>query len=159
MQHNHQQQIVKACVLGAGLFLATQVWATTVEWTGAVANSCVITVSNHGSLGISTSGQKLSSEETTGMPAQVAVMSTGPNIVTFGTSSMTLAPATYAGSPLSQMKHTSNQGHSNTWQTAPHDVSVNAGNTVFQVHAQATDSSNVFPMGLYKVSSDVTCSQ
>ena len=91
-------------------------------------------------------------------PARVAVMSTGSNTLTIDSPSMTLHPANYVGSPIIQTKHSSNKGHSGDWKVTPHQASIEAGDTIFDIHAQLTDASNAFPMGIYKVSSEVTCS-
>lgn len=144
-------------LVGLSLTSKDQLKAATVEWSGAVANSCVVTLNSNGVLGVSTDGQSLSSEQTTGMPASVAVMSTGPNLVTFGSPAMTLWSPTYTGSPSIATKQRSNKGHSNTWQSASHQATVEAGDTLFEVHAQVEDSSKAFPMGAYKVSSEVIC--
>ncbi len=132
--------------------------AATVDWTGAVANTCVVTVNSHGALGVSVNGQTMSSEQPTGMAASVGVMSTGPNLVTFGAPAMTLWAPTYTGTPVMATKQRSNKGHSSNWQVAAHQATVDAGDTVFDLHAQVDDVGKAFPMGAYKVSSDVTCS-
>jgi len=85
-------------------------------------------------------------------------MSTGANVLTISSPSVTLQPANYVGSPIIQTKHSSNKGHAGDWKTTPHQASIEAGDAVFDIHAQLTDASNAFPMGLYKVSSEVTCS-
>jgi len=131
--------------------------AATVEWTGVVANTCVVTLNSNGLLGVATSGQVMSSEQTAGQPASVAVMSTGPNVVTFGSPAMTLWAPSYTGSPIVSSKQQSNKGHSSTWMVTAHQATVTAGDTLFAVHAQLDDAANAFPMGAYKVSSEVTC--
>lgn len=131
--------------------------ATTVEWTGAIANTCVVTLGNHGTLGIATDGQTLSSEHTAGLPARVTVMSTSTNVVTFSNPAMTLWSPSYTGTPAIATRHSSNKGHSGTWQQNQHQATVVAGDTLFELHAQATDPGTVFPMGAYKVTSEVTC--
>lgn len=131
--------------------------ATTVEWSGAIANTCVVTLGNHGTLGVTTDGQSLSSENTAGLPARVTVMSTSTNVVTFSSPAMTLWSPSYTGTPVIATRHASNKGHSGTWQQNQHQATVVAGDTLFELHAQATDPSTVFPMGAYKVSSEVTC--
>lgn len=131
--------------------------AATVEWTGAVANTCIVTLNSNGLLGVSINGQSLSSEQTTGLPATVAVMSTGPNVVTFGNPALTLWSPTYTGTPVISTKQRSNKGHSSNWQVTSHQATIDAGDTIFEVHAQADDPSGAFPMGAYKVTSEVTC--
>jgi hypothetical protein len=146
-----------ALALTAGALSHKASYAATVEWTGAVANTCVVTLNSNGLLGVSINGQSMSSEQTTGQAASVAVMSTGPNLVTFGGPAMTLWSPTYTGTPLIQTKQRSNKGHSGTWQATAHQATIDAGDTLFEVHAQIDDPSNAFPMGAYKVSSEVTC--
>lgn len=146
-----------ALVLTAAAFSNKPSHAATVEWTGAVANTCVVTLNSNGMLGVSINGQSMSSEQTTGQAASVAVMSTGPNVVTFGNPSMTLWSPSYTGTPLIQTKQRSNKGHSGTWQATAHQATITSGDTLFEVHAQIDDPSNAFPMGAYKVSSEVTC--
>ena len=131
--------------------------AATVEWTGVVANTCVVTLNSNGLLGVSISGQAMSSEQTTGQPASVAVMSTGSNVVTFGSPAMTLWAPSYTGSPMVSSKQQSNKGHSSTWMVTAHQAPIEPGDTLFEVHAQLDDAANAFPMGAYKVSSEVTC--
>lgn len=131
--------------------------AATVEWTGVVANTCVVTLNSNGLLGVSISGQAMSSEQTAGQPASVAVMSTGPNVVTFGSPAMTLWAPSYTGSPIVSSKQQSNKGHSSTWLVTAHQATIEPGDTLFEVHAQLDDAANAFPMGAYKVSSEVTC--
>lgn len=148
-----------ALVIG-GFFLLAQhrfSHAATVEWSGAVANTCVVTLNSNGVLGVSINGQSLSSEQTAGMPATVGVMSTGPNLVTFGNPTMTLWSPTYTGTPVIATKQRSNKGHSSNWQVTSHQATIEAGDTIFEVHAQADDPSSAFPMGAYKVTSEVTC--
>ena len=131
--------------------------AATVEWTGVVANTCVVTLNSNGLLGLAISGQAMSSEQTTGQPASVAVMSTGANVVTFGSPAMTLWAPSYTGSPIVSSKQRSNKGHSSAWTVTAHQAPIEAGDTLFEVHAQLDDAANAFPMGAYKVSSEVTC--
>ncbi len=131
--------------------------AATVEWTGVVANTCVVTLNSNGLLGVSISGQAMSSEQTAGQPASVAVMSTGSNVVTFGSPALTLWAPSYTGSPIVSSKQQSNKGHSSTWMVTAHQATIEPGDTLFEVHAQLDDATNAFPMGAYKVSSEVTC--
>ena len=153
-----QAQLLSGFLLAALLVLAQRpAQAATVEWTGAVASSCVVTLNSNGLLGVSISGQSMSSEQTAGLPASVAVMSTGPNVVTFGSPAMTLWSPSYIGSPVVSSKQQSNKGHSSSWMVTAHEATIEAGDTLFEVHAQLEDASNAFPMGAYKISSEVTC--
>jgi len=131
--------------------------SATVEWTGVVANTCVVTLNSNGLLGVSVNGQAMSSDQTAGQPASVAVMSTGPNVVTFGSPAMTLWAPSYTGSPIVSSKQQSNKGHSSAWMVTAHQAAIEPGDTLFEVHAQLADAANAFPMGAYKVSSEVTC--
>lgn len=146
-------------VTAAGLFWLTSevAKAVTVDWTGTVANSCVITVGSNGVLGLSLDGKSLSSDQTVGAPAIVSVASTSNNIVTFNQPIMSLKAAGYLGSPAMHTKQSSNKGHLNEWQQNTYQVGVESGDTVFNFHARAEDS-NTFPMGIYRMSSEVTCS-
>ena len=128
----------------------------TVDWTGTVANSCVITVGSNGLLGLSLDGKSLSSDQTTGAPAMVTVASTATNVVTFNQPVMSLRAAGYLGNPAMHTKQSSNKGHLNDWQQNTYEVGVESGDTVFNFHARAEDS-DTFPMGIYRMSSEVTC--
>lgn len=131
--------------------------AATIEWTGAVINSCVVTVNNHGTLGVAIDGKSMSSDANTGgLPASVAVLSTGPNLLTIGSPALTLKAVGYTGSPVMSTKYSSNKGHLASWQQNAHEVTIQSGDAIFNVHAQMTDS-DVFPMGAYKMTSEVTC--
>lgn len=130
--------------------------AVTVDWTGTVANSCVITVGNNGILGLSLDGKSLSSDQTTGAPAVVTVASTTNNVVTFSQPTMSLRGAGYLGNPIMHTKQNSNKGHLNDWQQASFQENIESGDTVFNFHARAEDD-NTFPMGIYRMSSEVTC--
>lgn len=142
----------------AGLtwFTADVARAVTVDWTGTVANSCVVSVGSNGMLGISIDGKSLSSDQTAAAPAVVTVMSTSNNTVTFTKPTMSLAPVGYLGAPTMYTKQNSNKGHTNDWQQNTYQVSVESGDTIFNYHARAEDSST-FPMGIYRMSSVVTC--
>ena len=131
--------------------------AATIEWSGAVVNSCVVTINNHGTLGVAIDGKTMSSDNNTGgLPASVAVMSTGQNLLTIGVPALTLRAVGYTGSPVMNTKYSSNDGHQATWQQTAHEVAIQPGDTIFDVHAQMTDS-DAFPVGAYKMTSDVTC--
>ncbi|MCF8186961.1 MAG: hypothetical protein K9J28_09120 [Sulfuritalea sp.] len=131
--------------------------AETIEWTGAVVNSCVMTIGNHGTLGVAIDGKVMSSDNSTGgIPASVAVMSTGPNQLSISAPTLTLQAVTYTGSPEMSSKYSSNKGHAATWQQTSHEVVIGSGNVIFDVHARMTET-EVFPMGAYKLSSEVTC--
>lgn len=128
----------------------------TVDWTGTVANSCVITVGNNGVLGLSLDGKSLSSDQSTGAPAMVTVASTATNVVTFNQPIMSLRGSGYLGNPAMHTKQSSNKGHLNDWQQSTYEVGIESGDTVFNFHARAEDE-NTFPMGIYRMSSEVTC--
>lgn len=132
--------------------------AATIEWTGAIVNSCVVTIGNHGTLGVAIDAKSMSSDNSTGgIPASVVVMSTGSNLLTIGVPALTLKAITYTGTPVMSTKYSSNKGHLATWQQTAHEVSIGSGDAIFDVHAQMSDT-DVFPMGAYKMTSEVTCS-
>ena len=130
--------------------------AATVDWTGTVANSCVVTVGSNGVLGLSLDGKSLSSDQATGMPAMVTVASTTTNVVTFSQPTLALRATGYLGTPAMYTKESSNKGHLRDWQPISYQETVQSGDTVFDFHAKAQDE-NTFPMGIYRMSSEVTC--
>ena len=130
--------------------------AATVDWTGTVANSCVVTVGSNGVLGLSLDGKSLSSDQATGMPAMVTVASTTTNIVTFSQPTLALRATGYLGTPAMYTKESSNKGHLRDWQPISYQETIQSGDTVFDFHAKAQDE-NTFPMGIYRISSEVTC--
>ena len=130
--------------------------AATVDWTGTVANSCVVTVGSNGVLGLSLDGKSLSSDQATGMPAMVTVASTTTNVVTFSQPTLALRATGYLGTPAMYTKESSNKGHLRDWQPISYQDTTQSGDTVFDFHAKAQDE-NTFPMGIYRMSSEVTC--
>ena len=130
--------------------------AVTVDWTGTVANSCVVTVGSNGVLGLSLDGKSLSSDQATGMPAMVTVASTTTNVVTFSQATLALRATGYLGTPAMFTKESSNKGHLRDWQPTSYQKTIQSGDTVFNFHAKAQDE-NTFPMGIYRMSSEVTC--
>jgi hypothetical protein len=130
--------------------------AVTVDWTGTVANSCVVTVGSNGVLGLSLDGKSLSSDQATGMPAMVTVASTTTNVVTFSQATLALRATGYLGTPAMFTKESSNKGHLRDWQPTSYQETIQSGDTVFNFHAKAQDE-NTFPMGIYRMSSEVTC--
>ena len=148
--------LASAAVLATASVVAVPASAAVVEWAGLVVNSCIVTVGNHGSLGLAIDGNSLDSEQTGGLAANVLVTATGPNTVSLTAPDTTLASSGYNGQADTWLKYQSNQGHAGDWDEQGHSATVGAGQTMLTLHARMRDD-QAFPMGAYKVSSELSC--
>lgn len=141
------------------LITAEPAGAETVSLNGLVINTCILTISTPGTLGMATSGTQLSSEDGIGVPAIMQVVATGAApTVAFSAPALASAPPAYTGSPTLALKYTSTRGANQAYTSGASNYTASGLLDTVTIHARALDSSG-FQSGLYTVATTVTCQQ
>lgn len=152
-----------ALLAGAPLLLAlpTPAAAVPVTMSGNVLQSCILTVSTTGLLGVSTDGGRtLGSEETGGIASVLAIVATGgaPSI-TVGAPSMSSRPGAYTGTPTVSVRYSSLGGASQAYTSGSSGyTSSNPLGDTLTVNMKAVDNGG-FAAGAYQLTTNVTCQQ
>jgi hypothetical protein len=150
-------------VIGALSLLSTlptlaEAQASTVSFSGSVANLCVLSVTTPGTLGISATGTSLSSEETGGLSATMTVAATGTNpTVSFGAPSLT-GPSGSIGNAVKQISYSSPGGANQAYTPSASNYVMNRLLDTITIKGKATNSDG-FVSGNYGLQSTVTCQQ
>jgi hypothetical protein len=132
--------------------------AANVSLAGIVLNTCLLTVTTPGVLAAGASGTRLSSEELGGLPAILAVISTGTMpTLNFSAPGLT-GPSGWNGSPVVSIRYHSANGVTQAYTSDASSARAGALLDTFTINAQATNSSG-FLTGTYTVASTVTCQQ
>jgi hypothetical protein len=141
-----------------GIAAPVQAQAATVSFSGAVVNTCVINISTPGVLALASTGTMLSSEETGGANAVVAVIATGtaPALL-FGAPALTGPAASTAGA-VTTLGYTSPGGASQALTSGTSTYTMTRLLDTLSVKAHANNT-NGFVSGTYGISSTVTCQQ
>ena len=134
---------------------------TVVQFDGLVVQSCVLSVSTPGVLGVSAeSGTTLSSELPDGVAAVLSIVATaGAPTVSFAAPTLSAQPAAYSGTPIVQIKYSSPGGANQAYTSSSSQyTSTNPLTDSVTLNAQATDASG-FAAGSYAVQTTATCQQ
>ena len=134
---------------------------TIVQFDGVVVESCVLSVSTPGVLGVSAnSGTEIGSELPNGVAAVMSVVATaGTPTISFTAPTLSVKPAAYSGTPTVAMKYTSLGGANQAYTSnASQYTSTNPLTDTVTLNAKATDSSG-FAAGSYRVQTTATCQQ
>ncbi|MFC3711586.1 hypothetical protein ACFOMD_03325 [Sphingoaurantiacus capsulatus] len=141
------------------LAAAPQANAATVNLSGLVLNSCILTLGTAGALRVSSAGTTLSSEEVGGLAATLTIVATGvaPQI---NVSAPTLAasPVSYGRSPTLGLRYTSLAGGNQAYTDSSSSYTANGLLDVLTFNARALDSAG-FTSGTYTIATTVTCQQ
>lgn len=147
--------VCTASVIATG-GLSTSAQAQSVSFTGTVVNLCVLTISTPGVLAVESTGQQLSTAQTGGVAATLAVVATGTNpTITFSSPTLT-GPS--AGGATTQLAYSSVGGASRTYDTSGYVYAMNRLLDTITVNGRATNSSG-FRSGSYTITATATCSQ
>lgn len=150
-----RRTIAAAAVISC--ILTTPAGAANVSLSGLVVNACILTVGTPGVLAPASSGLRLGSEETGGLPATLTVVATG-TAPTLSFAAPTLsAPAGSSGSTTEIRYNASGSGASQAYTSSASAAAAHLLDT-FTVNARVSNSSG-FSSGLYTASTVVTCSQ
>ena len=142
----------------SGAIVPASADATTVSFAGAVANLCVVTVTTPGVLAASSTGTTLSSEETGGINASLAVVATGTQpTITFSAPDLTGPTASTAGASK-QIAFTSLGGANQGFVSSLTSYTLGRLIDTFTVKGKVSNTSG-FVTGSYVLSSTVTCQQ
>lgn len=132
--------------------------AAVVSFTGTVVNLCVLTVSTPGILGLSADGKTLSSSETGGVKAIMAVVSAGTNPTIAFTAPTISGPAGAIGGSTTTMGFASPGGATQSHTGSATTYQMNRLLDTLTIDAQATNPAG-FATGLYTVATTATCQQ
>jgi hypothetical protein len=125
-----------------------------LTFTGTVARTCVISEATDGSLRLSDDGTTLSSRSP-GTAATFKATSTGGTAdVTFGDGGLTTTPEGFSLVPVVTRAVSHNGGAESGAST----IEVAEGESTFSVHLSAVVSGDIFPIGSYEGTVEVTCS-
>ncbi|MET0241789.1 MAG: hypothetical protein ABW184_18000 [Sphingobium sp.] len=145
-----------AVLLVAGFAAPAAQAQTSVNLLGTVANLCVLTVTTPGVLTAAPTGIELSSAQTGGVPALLAVIATGAHpTITFTAPGVT-GPS--AAGATTQMSFTSGGGANRAFDSAGYSFTANRLLDTVTINGKTTNASG-FATGLYTVSTTATCSQ
>lgn len=158
--------MTKTGIATAAAFLITLLQSaahaqTVVTFDGVVVESCVLSVTTPGTLGVSTdSGKVLGSEQPSGVAAVLAVTATaGAPTITFSAPTMSARPSAYTGTPTVSMRYTSLGGANQAYTSGQSQyTSTNPLTDAVTVHARAVDNGG-FAAGTYQVQTTATCQQ
>lgn len=144
---------------GLGLCLAAQADAATVNLSGLITNSCILTVGTPGALRVSSAGTTLGSEETGGLPATLTVVATGlsPQI-NVSAPSLSASPVSYGRSPSLGLRYTSLAGGNQAYTDSSSSYTASGLLDVLTFNARAIDNAG-FTAGTYTIATTVTCQQ
>lgn len=162
----HKINYAKAALAAATSFalvlpVAPATAQTVVQFDGVVVQSCVLSVSTPGVLGVSAeSGTMLSSELPDGVAAVLSVVATaGTPTILFAAPTMSAQPAAYTGTPVVQIKYSSPGGANQAYTSSSSQyTSTNPLTDSVTLNAKATDASG-FAAGSYAVRTTATCQQ
>lgn len=132
--------------------------AATVTFSGVVLNTCILTLTTPGVLGVDGEGTRLSSEDTGGVAAIMAVVSTGtaPSL-NFSAPTLT-GPNGWSGTPTVGLKLSSLSGATQAYTSGAFTTRLGQLLDTLTLNARATNSSG-FASGSYTIASTVTCQQ
>ena len=142
----------------AALLTATPSAATEVRLTGAVINSCVLSLPTNGALALSTDGTQLGSQEGVGgAPASLTIVAAGA-APTLNFSSPTLTgPAGLSGATTAYAFTSTGSGANQAYTTGPSTATSSLVDS-FSINSRVTSASG-FPSGNYTVAVTITCQQ
>lgn len=142
------------CLAAIGM---SSVSAETVTFTAVTSSSCTLSLSNNGSLGPSSDGTVLGSEETGGTSASLTVIAVGtaPTIRVAAPSLST--PAGDSGS-TGQVKYSSTAGANQDYTASETTATTGDLLDTFTIDGRIQNSGG-FKAGTYSISTVVTCEQ
>jgi hypothetical protein len=148
-------------VIGAAIFglAAADAAAVDVDFTGTVSNACTLTVTQPGTLGLSTGYTILGSWEGGGVEALLTLASLGANTLTIDPPVVQSAPAAYdpTGETLEVAYWIDSLSIEQEWIASRTTQTLSAfAPTTLAVDAQVTNP-NAFPEGSYTLRVVVTC--
>ena len=130
--------------------------AQIVNLTGTVINLCVLTISTPGILAVTSNGLELSTLQSGGVAASLAIVATGSNpTVTF--TAPTLSGPSSAGS-TTEVAYSSSGGASRAMGTGAYVYAMNRLLDTITINGRASNSGG-FRSGIYTIASTATCSQ
>ena len=106
--------LTKLSVLAAALGVTSPSYAATdVTFAATLTNSCVLTLSQAGSMTVSSNGTVLGSEQSGGTAAILGVVAIGSlPTMTFAAPSLTASPSGWVASHTDEIRYTSTRGAS-----------------------------------------------
>lgn len=132
--------------------------AANVSFTGAVANLCVLTITTPGTLGMAASGTGMSSEDTGGLPALLAVAATGSSpSISFSAPDLN-GPSGSTANATKEISYSSPGGANQGYTSQASSYSMNRLIDTVTIKARATNMSG-FGTGTYGITSTATCQQ
>ncbi|QPH53139.1 hypothetical protein [Pontivivens ytuae] len=147
-------------LFAAGVLMAGAAQAENVDFNSTLLNTCLISVSTPGTLGVSGDGTTLGSESG-GVAATLSVTSTGSNTISISAPALQQAPGSYDPSgEVVAISYTGVSGLSSVNQAYTSSATsfgvgvVASSSLVF--NAQVTNA-NGFPAGDYELRTVVTC--
>lgn len=137
---------------------AANAQAAEVRLVGIVVNTCTLTLTTPGTLASASDGVTLGSQETTGLPAVLAVISTGTRPTLNFTAPTITGPSGWTGSSTVSMAYTSLSGITQAYTTAASSAQTSALLDTLTINAKAVNATG-FITGTYTIASTVTCQQ
>jgi len=116
--------------LACALACAQPAGADSINFTGSVLDSCTLQLASSGTLALSQDGTTMGSEEGSGQPAHLTILSTGSHTISVAAPSLVTSPSGY--DPTSQQLEVAYQGLtllsgvSQGYTSSPTSFSVNA---------------------------------
>jgi hypothetical protein len=152
-------RISSVAVAAASILACTgSAQAAEVRLTGIVVNTCVLTLSTPGTLAASSDGVTLGSQELTGLPAVLAVISTGTRPTLNFTAPAITGPSGWTGTPTVSMAYTSLSGLNQAYTTSATQAQPAALLDTLTINAKSVNSTG-YISGTYTIASTVTCQQ
>lgn len=132
--------------------------ATDVTFAATLTNSCVLTLSQAGTMTVSSTGTVLGSEQSGGTAATLGVVAIGslPTLA-FAAPALTASPSGWSASHTDEIRYTSTRGASQTYTASSSSHPLTGLNDTFTIYGRVT-SSEGFAAGNYTLRSVATCS-
>lgn len=130
--------------------------AQNISLAGTVVNLCVVTISTPGVLAVTSNGLDMTTAQTGGAPATLAVVATGTNPTITFTSPTLTGPS--SGGATTQMSYTSSGGANHAFDSNSYVYVMNRLLDTITINGKASNAAG-FKSGVYTINSTATCSQ
>lgn len=147
--------------LAVGIGCAGPARADSINFSGSVLDSCTLQLASAGTLAMSQDGTTMGSEEGSGQPAHLTILSTGSHTISVAAPSLTTSPSGY--DPTSQRLEVAYQGLtllagvSQAYTTSPTSFSVSALALSTLALNNRIVNPKGFAAGAYATQTVVTC--
>lgn len=132
--------------------------ASDVVFTGTLVNSCVLNVATPGLLAATTDGTTLSSENSGGVAAVLAVVAVGTAPTLSFTAPTLTTPTGFSGTPTTAIRYQAASGGSRAYTSSASSITAGALLDTLTINSRVQNAGG-FISGTYTVRTTVTCQQ